>query len=406
MLTGGAMQFLVSNALISYATDTLLLSAGFVGTMFLLSRVWDSLSDPLLGFWIDSKSRKGSELSKWVYISALFIGVTFLFLWLNPFPAKSASSSAFFGCMLILFFSFMTLLYVPHYTLAVRLSADQQEVSSLYGVRALIENLGTFLALMVLALVVGSTGSLILVMGLLALVHVVMSIVHRKSMIGKEINQVSTKNENLSSLFKHKALLLTLLVASLGQVGATLLMATAPYQAKYIFGQEEAGSILVGIFFLAATIGIPLWNLIAKRIGILKSWMLGELGLSLAFMLFFFVADQLNAPLYLLCIVAGFSAAAPLFLQPAVISATMQNTQSDQQALAFSLFTFFNKLAMGLGVFLLGFFLEVVGYRADSEITPQILQTIQLIFSMLPAAFFLVAFLLIWSQKKKFAFLQ
>ena len=42
-------------------------------------------------------------------------------------------------------------------------------------------------------------------------------------------------------------------MAVLGQIGATLLMATANYQAKYILQSPEAGSLLVGLFFLAAT---------------------------------------------------------------------------------------------------------------------------------------------------------
>ena len=400
------MQFLVSNALISYATDTLLLSAGFVGSMFLVSRVWDAFNDPLIGYWIEKKTKTGTLLTSWISKSSFFTGATFTLLWINPFAANTFSASAFFAIMLVLFFSFLTFLFVPHYALASKLSVSQKHLSTLFGARVIFENLGTFVAIGLLgaagASIAGTHGVII---GL-ATALIFLSVLQSKNINEENVPSTLRSSSSFFILLRDSRLRVVYFVALLGQIGATLLMATANYQAKYILQNPEAGSLLVGLFFLAATVSIPVWSLVVKRWGHWKAWFIGEVCLFISFAGIFFFGLQTGLTLFLLCILAGAAAASPLFLQPTIISSCISNSDSNQQAIGFSLFTFLNKVAMGLAVFILGTALEMVGYQGGAVITPAILETIHWLFSLVPALCFFGAAVILLVTRSKFDFLK
>ena len=49
----GFMLMLISLYLMKYSTDVLGLAPAAMGGIFLVSRVWDAVSDPLVGIWSD-----------------------------------------------------------------------------------------------------------------------------------------------------------------------------------------------------------------------------------------------------------------------------------------------------------------------------------------------------------------
>lgn len=406
LLAGGAMQFLVSNALISYATDTLLLSAGFVGSMFLVSRIWDAFNDPLIGYWVEKKSKTGTLLSSWIFKSSFFTAGTFALLWINPFAANSIPAAAFFGVMLVLFFSFLTFLFVPHYALASKLGESKKSLSSLFGARVIFENLGTFLAIGLLGVAGTSLAGTHAVIVCLAIALILLSAYQRKRIQEQPSTEGIGSSSSFFHLLKDSRLRIVFFVAVLGQIGATLLMATANYQAKYILQSPEAGSLLVGLFFLAATFSIPLWSLAVRRWGQWNVWLIGEIGLFLSFFGIFLFGLQTGPALFLLCVLAGLAAASPLFLQPTIISSCLSSSDSNHQALGFSLFTFLNKVAMGLAVFVLGTSLEMVGYQGGAAVNPAILETIHRLFSLVPALCFFVAAVVLIYTRSRFEFLK
>jgi GPH family glycoside/pentoside/hexuronide:cation symporter len=58
MISTGFMFLLVNMYLMKFATDVLLMAPGVIGLIFGLSRLWDAVTDPLVGYWTGFRARR------------------------------------------------------------------------------------------------------------------------------------------------------------------------------------------------------------------------------------------------------------------------------------------------------------------------------------------------------------
>ena len=65
------MQNLIAMFLLKFTTDVLLLAPALVAFFFGLSRVWDAISDPLVGYWSDRTQTRLGRRRPWILASAL-----------------------------------------------------------------------------------------------------------------------------------------------------------------------------------------------------------------------------------------------------------------------------------------------------------------------------------------------
>ena len=69
--TGGGCVFnqIAAAFLLQYYTDTALISAGAIATMFLVCRVFDGISDLLMGAVVDKTNTKWGKARPWLILS-------------------------------------------------------------------------------------------------------------------------------------------------------------------------------------------------------------------------------------------------------------------------------------------------------------------------------------------------
>ena len=78
------MMLLVNLYVMKFATDVLLIAPGVMGVIFGISRVWDAVSDPLVGYLSDrSKNRLGRRRS-WLLFSILPLAGMFIWVFSPP----------------------------------------------------------------------------------------------------------------------------------------------------------------------------------------------------------------------------------------------------------------------------------------------------------------------------------
>lgn len=393
MLLGGFVQFLISQFYQKYATDTLLFDSAVIGSIFFFSRAIDAVLDPVCGYLSDKTHRRRVFIGMGIF--ALLCGVLLAFMPALP-QIPSGSYVAYFCAAIGIFTIYLgvTLVYIPHYAWLAELQ-KMQPTTPFFAARAVIENCGTILGGVSLAVLIplqqsgsallSAVASMVLV---LALVGTIPLFLYRETESSTSLQDYSLIR-SLKTLAINRRFALVCLMSFANQFAATTLLASSLFYTDYVLQKKELGVTLAVVFLISATFCVPLWSLLANRFNRYRLWQF-----ALAFIIVFFptaLLTQIGQVWYLtvFAVAVGAMAAAVIVFVPQEVSLTTQQSGSDE-GLYFAAFTFVNKSAMALPPLVIGVGLKSVGYSAAIQSRESVLM-ISLLFIALPAVAFLVS---------------
>jgi len=125
--------------------DTPGLNPILIGWAIFLSRMWDAVTDPLMGSISDNTRSRWERRRPWIILGAVLCSLVFLALWW--FPAGQ-SAGFYFGWLLIaslFFFLSFTIFSVPYIALGMELSPDYHERTGVITIRTVIKQFGFFI---------------------------------------------------------------------------------------------------------------------------------------------------------------------------------------------------------------------------------------------------------------------
>lgn len=79
-----SLMQLSSIYLLYFYTDILLLSAGLAGTIFLISRIWDAINDPIMGVIVDHTFTRWGRCRPYLIPGAIILSLSTLLIFINP----------------------------------------------------------------------------------------------------------------------------------------------------------------------------------------------------------------------------------------------------------------------------------------------------------------------------------
>ena len=135
--------------LLFFYTDIFGLEAGIVGTMFLVTRVWDSLFDPIVGVLGDRTETKWGKFRPYLLWVAVPFGILGVFTFTTPdFGATGKIIYAYvtYSLMMMVY----SLINVPYASLLGVMSSNPKERTALSSYRMIFAFLGSILALVLI----------------------------------------------------------------------------------------------------------------------------------------------------------------------------------------------------------------------------------------------------------------
>lgn len=111
---------------------------GIVGLIFVLARIWDGVTDPLIGWLSDKTHSKYGRRKPWVVIGTFFLMVSVWFAF-NPATDVGAVYATFW--MFCLFLS-TTVVYIPYLSWGAELSSDYDGRNIVVGYREVAGMIG------------------------------------------------------------------------------------------------------------------------------------------------------------------------------------------------------------------------------------------------------------------------
>lgn len=266
---GFIWNFIASYLMIFY-TDVFGIGAMAVSVLFLVSRLWDAINDPIVGMLADRTHSRFGRYRIWILGGILpLVLCSILVFWAHPGWPQGIKILYMFVTYGITVLAY-TIINIPYTALAAVMTQDPQERSSLAGFRMALALVGAIVSAQLGARLVPilSNGSspargYLLTMLLLALAAIplyLLAFTNTKEVISAP---PATKNASFVSQFrnvwKNKPLVLVLIVHFV--VGMTVYgrMAAVPYFFKYNIGIAEAAAT----FFLCMQIPMMIGSVIS-----------------------------------------------------------------------------------------------------------------------------------------------
>ena len=378
----GYMYLLLSLYVMKFSTDVLLIAPAVMGLIFSISRIWDAISDPLVGYLSDRTSTSLGRRRTWILFSFIPIAIGFYAVFAPPQNLAVTGLSWWMAAAIIGFYSAMTIFFVPHMALGAELSNDYHERSRLFGLRHAFYTFGSILSLATMYWLIteefregGDVRAMaqeyalyaVAIMSLLV-VYAVVNLRERPEFQGR---MSSSPIAAFRDVWKNPHARLLIIVTFIENVGSSAIAALTLYVTQYVVGAPQWAPLIIFAYMLPSTASVPLWIPLSRRFGKIPVWIFGMVltGLSFGGMFFLPFLETVEARLTLIIVMAAFAGLAAgcggtigPSVQGDVIDYDEYKTGERKEGSYFAVWNFTYKSALGFMLLLTGFALEAAGF--------------------------------------------
>ncbi len=396
--------------LMYFYTDVLGLPAAVAGTIYMAALIVDAALDPVVGLLADRTRSRYGRYRPYLLFGGIPLGLLFLAMFAGPGGAGGASI-AWAALTHVAFRTCYALISIPYAALFARVTQDARVRTDLTAFRMVFATLGAVtVAALTLPLVKALStpqsprlGWELLALGFAACSVLILLLVAWATR-GYD-SAVEPPHERvplaaaLRSLAANRALLVVLGAVVISSFCSTLFGKNLIYYFKYVIGKAEMGGNAMAFIALLAALFVPVWALVARRIGKRNAWLIGSvpglLGLCL-----WHLGDG-NVPLLfgalsLQAIGTGAYIVCYWAMLPDTVEYGEWRSGIRTESLVFGLAVLGQKAALGLGAGFVGLALSRIGYIPNAEQAPATLEGIKQLMFWIPLCGSLVSFGLVW----------
>lgn len=407
--------------LMIFYTDVFGISAAVVGTMFAVTRVWDSFFDPVVGAVADRTSSRWGRFRPYLLFLAVPFGVIGILTFLTP-PFGQTGKIVYAFITYALMMMVYSAINVPYASLLGVMSPDPADRNTLATYRMTFAYLGSFLALLLFMPLVNAFGGgdsggpmlgwltapqagWLMAAGVIAVVCVLLFLgcfALTKERVRPVRQGKTSLKTDLRDLLHNRPwwILLGAGVASL--VFNSIRDGATVYYFKYYVDETAVGSIsflglpfvLSGLYLAvgqaANILGVILAAPVSNRIGKRRTFMAAMAGASVLSVAFFWLGKDQLVPIFILQALISVCAGSifPLLWSMYADCADYSELQTGNRAtgLIFSSSSMSQKFGWAFGTAITGWMLAQFGFQANAVQSAETLQGIRMFLSLLPAA--------------------
>lgn len=394
-----------------FYTDVVGADIALVGFVLLAIRLFDAVSDPVIGALSDRTQSPLGRRRPWIALGVPPLVIA-LYLLFAP-PALSPDGALlWFGVGLFVVFLAWTAITVPYESLGAELTQDYDERTAILSLRDGALILGTILAAASPAIIQGVLGlgdgpdaerakfravalsyAPLVVLACLACVWLVKE---------RHAHRSSTAIPSLRTLgarLKNRPFRILLASYTIAAIGSNLPATLIPYYVDYVIGDPNVEQYLL-LYFLTGVVLLPFWVRLAKRVGKKPAWLAAAALNSLTFAGVFFLGPG-DSQAYAILVIAsglGFGAtlALPSAMQADVIDYEELRSGERKEGEIIGLWAVSKKLAAAFGVFLAFPILGAVGYVPNATQPEAVVLTLKILYALVPSLFNLLGLWVAW----------
>lgn len=351
---------------------------GAIGAIFLVARLFDAVTDPIVGYLSDITRSRFGPRKPWILAGAILSALSVYFLYV---PLQESGSTYFFVWIMALFLGW-TMLMIPYNAWAVELTGNYQERASLFAWRNAFGGAGGLLFILSPVLLQYWTGnteftfdvmrvlSIVLLVALPVSVAIALRYVPQGSQVAIERPSIRGL---LESLRKNRVMWLFICITlSAGLAQGAFVSLQFIYISSYL--QLGAYISLLGVAqFSIHLASIPVWLFFVRRYGKHLPWALSSFAMAVtAPVLLILPPGQASlVPMVAISIVAGFlsasNAVSPQSILADIIDYDTLKTGVNRAGNYFAFLTFLSKATTGFGSGIGLMIVGVFGFTPGAE---------------------------------------
>ena len=392
--------------LLFFMTNVLGIDPALAGIMLLFPKIWDVISDPIMGALSDvTRSRFGRRRPYLLY-GAIPFGLAFFVLFIAPGHETEFANALQVSLLFALGCTVFTVVNVPYASMVPEMSDDYNERMSITSFRMFFASFGALLAgALALNLVDAGGGgaagfrTMGSVFGAGIVIFCLICFLGTKKAPSlppqKEMPPVKEQIRIAARNFPFVMLMTSYFLQALA-IG--VMMAGFIYYVKYAMElPETAMNVVFPIFLVTGMLFIPVWLAVGKRFGKIKSYYFGLALFTVMMGSLFFTSPSLLWLFYVQVFLAGIGFSSfqlfPFSMLPDTIEYDQMQSGLRREGVFSGMWSAGQKIAYSVGPPIVGFALALSGFVTEG-VQPESLNIgVRAIFCLFPAAMILLSFL-------------
>ena len=145
MMAPSALVVFSRSFLLFFYSQVVGLDAWLAGIALTIGRVWDAISDPLMGAISDRTRSRWGRRRPYIIFGALPLALSYVALWVPPIGWSQMELFVYLVATDILFNTLVTIVTIPYTSLGAELSTDYHERTRVTAIRMLFYQVGWFI---------------------------------------------------------------------------------------------------------------------------------------------------------------------------------------------------------------------------------------------------------------------
>lgn len=413
----GGSQVIMAFFYLRFLTDVVQISPALAGTVVLVSKIWDAISDPVMGVITDNTRTRWGRRKPYFILAFFGIISSFILLW-YPVGFEAEAKKFIYVLLTYIYFSTVsTVCLVPYSSMSSEISTDYSERNNINGMRLFFSQLSSLLAAVLPLTIVGmyddpAAGwfAMSIVFSVFYAIPWLMMFLFTHERVPMSDKKSRFQLSTFLRPFHIRCFRKLILMYFLAYLSMDVTAAIFQYYMYYYLERKNETELVIGTLLIAQVVLIPLVVHLANRFGkatvfrySIVIWLLG------ACLLAAYQADWPDYAIYLIAAFVG-SGVVGCVVMPWSIFPDVTDVGELRYGYRISgsfsgVLTFSRKFSGAIGIFTVGIILELSGYLAPiqemqggqfTEILQQqpesVITALQLIVFVVPVVLLIPAF--------------
>ena len=407
---------IVYTFLMIYFTDVVGINPAFVGTLFLMARLWDAINDPIMGMIVDNTRSRFGKFRPWIFIGTILNSVVLFLLFRKP-DLEGTSLYLYYSVMYILWGMTYTIMDIPYWSMIPTLATTKEDREKISVVPRIFASLGGLTVTTFGIALVNKLGNGNQIKGFeyfalgIVIIFIISTIVTCINVKEKTQVQVNNEKVNIKQAFnilkQNDQLLVFIGIVLAYNLAMQLAGGAAIYYFKYVAGKESLFS-LYSFFKVAEIGGLMLFPVVTRKIGRQQVFRVATILPMFGLITLFIsglIAPQsilfISVSAVLLNLGSGFLLGSTTVMLADIADYGEYKLGSRNESIIFSAQTLLVKLASALSGWLIGVGLSLIGYVAGAAVQSNItIIGIRVIMTIIPSIVALVMYVIYKSKYK------